>query len=101
MRTAKNINKNINILRWTIPALFAIISVFYQLVIAKYVYDNYGHDLHWIIEIAFYGTVGPLFTFWIITRIGRWLGENRRTRRGMLTYLSFGKPTDLPPNRLP
>jgi PAS domain S-box-containing protein len=75
MRTPKNINKNINILRWTLPALFTIVSVLYQLVIAKYIHDNYGHELHWIIEIAFYGTVGPLFTFWIITRIGHWLGE--------------------------
>jgi PAS domain S-box-containing protein len=75
MRTAKNINKNINNLRWTIPALFAMVSVLYQFVIVKYIYDNYGQELHWIIEIAFYGTVGPLFTFWIITRIGHWLGE--------------------------
>ena len=28
-----------------------------------------------IVGILFYGTAGPLLTFWILTRLGHWLDE--------------------------
>jgi PAS domain S-box-containing protein len=77
----RNLQKNINLLRWTLPLLFTAGSAFYQLVIARFVHETYGEETHWIIEIIFYGTAASLITLWVLTRIGRWLEEKEQFER--------------------
>jgi PAS domain S-box-containing protein len=73
--------KNISLLRWFLPAVFTAGSAFYQFVIARFVHETYGQDIHWIIEIIFYGTAASLITLWVLTRIGQWLEEKEQTER--------------------
>src|SRR3989338_8375468 len=65
--------QRIALLRWTLPISFALLAVLYQLGPARWVHDRYGHEIHYWVEIAFYGTAGPLLTLWALTHIGRWL----------------------------
>ncbi|MCZ7665302.1 MAG: PAS domain-containing sensor histidine kinase [Thermoleophilia bacterium] len=65
-------------LRWAIPLSFAVLTVLYQLVLASWVHDRYGDPFHYGVEILFYGSAGPLLTFWVLGLIPRWLEERRR-----------------------
>lgn len=80
-QTNKTLKQHIALLRWVLPVAFSVIALIYQLGFAKYVSDNLNHDWHWIVEILFYGTLGPLFTFWILTRILQGLDEKDRVER--------------------
>ena len=64
--------QRIALLRWTLPISFALLAALYQLGPARWVHDYYGHEIHYWVEIAFYGTAGPLLTFWALARVGRW-----------------------------
>ena len=75
IQTNQTLRQRIAILRWMLPVAFATAAVVYQLGLARWVHDTLGHDIHYGVEILFYGTAGPLLTFWILTRLGRWLDE--------------------------
>lgn len=75
------LQQRIAILRWALPLLFATLAVVYQLGPARWVHDTYGHDIHYVVEIMFYATVGPLLAFWTLTRISRWLDEKERAEQ--------------------
>ena len=69
------------ILRWILPLAFFAIAVFYQIVFARWILYTYGDQIHFLIEILFYGTAGPLLTFWALTRISRWLEEKEQVEK--------------------
>ena len=69
------LHQKLRLFRWAVPLSFALISVFYQLVVANLVHDVFGNITHLLIEILFYGTVGPFAAFWVIQLISKWLGE--------------------------
>jgi PAS domain S-box-containing protein len=75
------LQQRIAILRWALPLLVATLAVVYQLGPARWVHDTYGHDVHYVVEIMFYATVGPLLAFWTLTRISRWLDEKERAEQ--------------------
>jgi PAS domain S-box-containing protein len=52
-----------------------MMAVFYQLGPARIVQDTYGHEIHYIVEILFYASAGPLLTFFTMRRLVRWLDE--------------------------
>jgi PAS domain S-box-containing protein len=81
MNSSKNLQENINLLKWFLPVVFFAGSAIYQLVVARYVQDTFGHELHWLVEIAFYGTAASLITLWALTRIGQWLEEKAQVER--------------------
>lgn len=60
------------LLRWLFPLLLIIAVVVYQLLFARWVHDQIGESAHYIAEILFYATFGPLVTFWVMTYINRW-----------------------------
>jgi PAS domain S-box-containing protein len=82
MNSSKTLQENVNLLKWTLPMVFFAGSAIYQIVIARYVHDTYGHELHWIVEIIFYGLAASLITLWALTRIGQWLDEKEQLERG-------------------
>ena len=73
--TDSTISQRISTLRWLLPIALAILSVIYQLGPAAWVHDNFSHDLHYIVEIFFYGLVGPMFVYMAVGQISRWLEE--------------------------
>jgi PAS domain S-box-containing protein len=81
MNSSKTLQENINLLKWTLPIVFFAGSAIYQIVIARYVHDTYGHELHWIVEIIFYGAAASLITLWALNRIGQWLEEKEQVER--------------------
>jgi PAS domain S-box-containing protein len=70
-----NLKPRIAMLRWVIPLAFAGFVFLYQLGLARWVHDNVSDSLHFVIEILFFGTVGPLLAFWVLTLVSHWLGE--------------------------
>jgi len=72
------IKQRITLLGWFLPVAFGLMAVFYQLVPARFVHDSYGHDIHYIVEILFYASVGPLLTFFTMRRLVGWLDEKER-----------------------
>jgi len=56
-------------------------AVFYQLVPARIVHDSCGHEIHYIVEILFYASVGPLLTFITMRRLVVWLDEKERVEK--------------------
>ncbi len=65
-------------LRWALPLSFAVLAVLYQLVLASWVHDRYGDPVHYVVEVIFYGSAGPLLAFWVLGLISRWLDEKER-----------------------
>jgi len=69
------VQERVAYLRWSLPLAIMAIAVVYQLGAARWTEDNFGQDIHYLIEILFYGLVGPIVTWVTLTWIGRWLAE--------------------------
>jgi PAS domain S-box-containing protein len=69
------------ILRWALPLAFFAIAALYQLIFARWVHDTFGDQLHFIVEILFFGTAGPLVAYLAMTRIIRWLEEKEQIEK--------------------
>ena len=59
-------------LRWALPLSFAVLAILYQLVLASWVHDRYGDSTHYLVEVIFYGSAGPLLAYWVLGLISRW-----------------------------
>jgi PAS domain S-box-containing protein len=81
MNSTRTFQENINLLKWFLPVVFFAGSAIYQLVVARFVYETISHELHWIVEIIFYGLAASLITLWVLTRIGQWLEEKEQIAR--------------------
>ena len=69
------VRQRVAILRWTLPPILVFAVVLYQLVLARWISESFGHDIHYGVEILFYATVGPLLTYWALRLIDQWLVE--------------------------
>ena len=63
-------------LRYLLPPLFALLVIFYQLVIARPLEESYGHLVHYGFEIAFYSLSGPVVT-WLTLQ---WVERNLKDK---------------------
>ncbi len=70
-----SISKRMRLLQWAMPLVITIVATLFQLGPALYVHEHYGHELHWAIEILFYGTVGPIAVWFVLRVIRHWLTE--------------------------
>jgi len=75
------LRQRVAILRWALPLVFVLMAVVYQLGLARWVHDHYTEFMHYGIEILFYGTAGPILTFWVLTLVGRWLDEKEHAEK--------------------
>jgi len=75
------VSRRVALLQWVLPALIALWVVLYQTVLVSYLHNQLGHRVHYIVEILFYGAVGPLVTFFVLAWIRRWLVEKERAER--------------------
>jgi len=63
------------LLRWLVPISLALVVIVYELIISRWTFQNWGFNNHLIVEIAVFGTVGPLLTFGLLELLGRWIQE--------------------------
>jgi PAS domain S-box-containing protein len=55
--------------------------IFYQLIFARWVHDQFGESIHYFAEILFYATAGPLLTFWILSLINHWVDQKEEAEK--------------------
>lgn len=72
-------------LRYILPPLLALLVIWYQLGIARFLQDTYGHLIHYSVEIAFYSLAGPMVTWltlvWVESRMAEKEALERQVRR--------------------
>ena len=73
--------QRISLLRWAFPLFLVFSVVVYQLIVASWVHDQFGESTHYIAEILFYATLGPLLTYWIMTNINQWMHQKDQAER--------------------
>lgn len=68
-----NLQSRVKVLRWIIPIGLLVLSVGYQLGPARWVHDRFDESTHFLVEILFYGFVGPTIVFLAFDQIKQWL----------------------------
>jgi PAS domain S-box-containing protein len=68
-------------LRYLLPPALVVVVVIYQLGFAQSLERNYGHLIHYGVEIGFYSLVGPVATFLMLVWVERRLIEKVRLER--------------------
>lgn len=64
-------------LRYILPPVLVLVVVYYQLGIAQMLQNNYGHTLHYGVEILFYSLTGPVVTWLMLVWVERKLHEQQ------------------------
>jgi PAS domain S-box-containing protein len=70
---ATTTKQRIEYLQWMLPIALALLSIFYQLILARWVHENYSETAHFLVEILFYAIVGPVIVFFAFYQIQQWL----------------------------
>lgn len=73
--------QRVAVLRWLFPLSLLLIAALYQTLFARWVHSAYGERMYFIIEAAFFGSIGPLVSFWAMTYIYRWLSEKEQVEK--------------------
>ncbi|MFQ5645280.1 MAG: histidine kinase, partial [Thiogranum sp.] len=68
-------------LRYVLPPVLVFVVVIYQLGVARALERNYGHFVHYSVEIGFYSLAGPLVTWLTLVWVERRLSEKERLER--------------------
>lgn len=68
-------------LRYVLPPALILVVILYQLGIAQSLERNYGHVVHYGVEIGFYSLVGPVVTLFTLIWVERRLQEQGRLER--------------------
>ena len=74
-----SLRQKVALLRWTLPAVLIILTVFYEFGPARWLQDNLHDPVD--LEILLYGVLSPLLAFWVLTLIGRWLDKTDRAEK--------------------
>jgi len=76
MRTSDiSLRQRIVSMRWLIFLIWILGIVAYQLVIAKWVHDQISENFHYVVEILFYGSLGPVLAIGFFSLIDKWLSQ--------------------------
>ncbi len=65
-------------LRYILPPLLVLVVVFYQLGIAQALEANFGHTMHYGVEVAFYSLTGPIVTWLMLVWVEHKLEDQER-----------------------
>lgn len=68
-------------LRYMLPPVLVIIVVIYQLGVARRLADDFGHPVHYAVEIGFYSLVGPAVSWVTLVWVERRLKEQESLER--------------------
>lgn len=75
-------------LRFVFSLVWIIGVVVYQLAIANWVHDHVSESFHYVIEILFYGSLGPLLAIGFLMLIDRWLSQMEQVEQKARTMES-------------
>lgn len=81
----RSLTDRVRWLRYVLPPLLVIIVIAYQLGIAQAVQNNYGHFVHYSVEITFYSLAGPVVTWLTLVWVERKLIQQERLERQVQT----------------
>jgi PAS domain S-box-containing protein len=70
--------QRVGYLQWILPIALSLLSIFYQLILARWVHENYSETAHFLVEILFYAIVGPVIVFFAFYQIQQWLLEKEK-----------------------
>ena len=68
-------------LRYILPPVLVLVVILYQLGVAQSLERNYGHAVHYGVEIGFYSLVGPAVTLLTLIWVERRLQKQARLER--------------------
>jgi signal transduction histidine kinase len=74
-RSRSNFHAWLKVLRWVLPFALLLIVILYETVVAPWFHEGFGEKYHYLSEIVFYGTIGPILTFVLLDFLDRWLEE--------------------------
>ena len=81
MNSGTNLQKRVKLLQWSIPVGLLFFSIIYQFGLARWVHDNYHENAHFLVEILFYGFVGPLIVYFAFNNVLQWLSEKEQAEK--------------------
>lgn len=74
-RASSNLHTCLKVLRWVLPFALLLIVIAYETLVAPWFHEVFGEKYHYLSEIIFYGTIGPLLAFVLLDFLDRWLDE--------------------------
>ena len=77
----KNLIDRVRWLRFILPPLLILVVIFYQLGIAQALENNFGHTVHYGVEVAFYSLTGPVVTWLMLVWVERKLAEKEQLEK--------------------
>jgi signal transduction histidine kinase len=72
---SNKISTRIRKLKWVFPLSIAGLVIIYQLIVTKWIHETWGGTVHFVVELLFYATAGPLFAYLILDVLERWMEE--------------------------
>jgi hypothetical protein len=72
---SSNLHTCLKVLRWVLPFALLLIVIAYETLVAPWFHEVFGEKYHYLSEIIFYGTIGPLLAFVLLDFLDRWLDE--------------------------
>lgn len=67
--------RQLQTLKWLIPSGLVILVILYEIGPSRWTYQGWGFNIHLLVEIILFGTVGPLLAFVLMELLGRWMDE--------------------------
>ena len=77
----RSLTERIRWLRFALPPALVLIVIVYQLGIAQTLEANYGHPVHYGVEITFYSLTGPLVTWLTLIWVERKLAQQEQLEK--------------------
>lgn len=69
------LSERIRMLQWAVPISVAVLVTLFQLTFVRWIADTYGHPVHFLFEVLFYSSTGPLVAWYGLGKIHGWLLE--------------------------
>lgn len=70
-----NLRRWLRISKWLVPLTLLGLVIVYEWVAARWFHNHLGEEVHYLAEILFYGTIGPVLAFTLLHFLNRWLEE--------------------------
>ena len=70
-----NLRYWLRVMKWLVPLALLGLVIIYELVAARWFHNHLGEEVHYLAEILFYGTIGPVLAFTLLHFLNRWLEE--------------------------
>jgi signal transduction histidine kinase len=73
----KILYKRIRFLRVALPITVIVLVATYLLGPARWIHNTMGLEYHMLLELIFFGSLGPLFAFLVLDIMARWIEERQ------------------------